>query len=188
MMTAFYEARMTALTKQTEVRIVIYRGPDRSQRLRRVAVIYRVMGDDDAEVGWVALNNGFTMPQNVFFVPAASEFPSYVKTVEGISPSEIFKSTFNNGYTGAYNIVGFQELSRIPFTVSEGNGDWFSYEFSSDGLSMNPGAIVMLAMGTLDNQDYFVVDNPYSQLGFVIRRIGITIPFTGYDEMEETLK
>ena len=46
----------------------------------------------------------------------------------------------------------------------------------------------MLAMGHLDGDDYYVIDNPYNQLGFAIRRIGITIPFSDYSEMEETLR
>lgn len=189
MMTAFYEARTTALTRQTDVKVIIYKGSDISRKLRQVGVIYKVKGEDGLDLGWVALNDGFRMPEGVFFVPSASNFSSFVKTSGQTSPSEIFKSTFNNGYTGAYEIVGVPEFpSRQPIAISDGNGDWFSYQFSSDGLSLNPGALVMLAMGHLDGEDYYVIDNPYNQLGFAIRRIGITIPFSDYSEMEETLR
>jgi len=189
MMTVFYEARLTAITRQTDVRIIIYKGPDETRKLRQVGIIYSVKNEDGVDLGWVALNNGFMMPENTFFVPSASDFSSYVKVSKNTSASEVFKSTFNNVYTGAHHIVGVSEFpSANPITVSEGNGDWFAYQFSSDGMSLNPGAYVMLAMGHLDGEDYYVIDNPYSQLGFVVRRIGNTVAFSGYDVMEQTLK
>lgn len=189
MMASFYEARATAITKQTDVKVIIYKGSDISRKLRQVGVVYKVYGEDGLELGWVALNEGFRMPEGVFFVPPASGFSSYVKISGQYSPSDVFKSTFNNGYTGAYDIIGISEFpSKFPLSVSEGNGDWYAYQFSSDGLSLNPGALVMLAMGKLDGQDFYVIENPYAQLGFAIRRLGITIPFSDYSEMEETLK
>ena len=78
--------------------------------------------------------------------------------------------------------------SAHPLSVSEGNGDWYSYQFSSDGLSLNPGAYVMLVGGNLDAKGVLLVDNAFSQMGFVVRRLGNTIPFTDYGEMEETIK
>ena len=189
LMTSFYEARLAAITRQTDVRVIIYKGPDETRKLRQVGIIYRVKNEDGLDLGWVALNSGFIMPRNTFFVPSASDFSSFVKVGKNVSASEVFKSTFNNVYSGAYNIVGMDTFPSVtPFTVSEGNGDWFAYQFSSDGMSLNPGAQVMLAMGHLDADDYYVIENPYSQLGFVIRRIGNTVAFSGYDVMEQTLK
>ncbi len=189
LMTSFYEARLAAITRQTDVRVIIYKGPDETRKLRQVGIIYRVKNEDGLDLGWVALNSGFIMPRNTFFVPSASDFSSFVKVGKNVSASEVFKSTFNNVYSGAYNIVGMDTFPSVtPITVSEGNGDWFAYQFSSDGMSLNPGAQVMLAMGHLDADDYYVIENPYSQLGFVIRRIGNTVAFSGYDVMEQTLK
>ena len=112
-----------------------------------------------------------------------------VKLQNGLSDSDVFKSTFNNGYSGAFSRVGLSEFpSAHPLSVSEGNGDWYSYQFSSDGLSLNPGAYVMLAGGNLDAKGVLLVDNAFSQMGFVVRRLGNTIPFTDYGEMEETIK
>lgn len=187
MMIAFHEARTTALQKQTETRVIIYKGnKDPERRLRQVGVIYKVKDTEDKELGWVALNNGFVMPKNVFFVPPESEFASYVKTSGNISSSALFKSSFNNTYSGSFHIVGIQNFpSTEPLTLTEGTGDWYSYHFSSEGLSMNPGGTVMLALGNRDADDYYVVDNPYSQMGFAIRRIGNTIPFNDYYEMED---
>ena len=175
MITAFYEARVAAMQKQSDVRVLIYKGPDATRRLR--------------QVGWVALNDGFIMPQNVFFVPPENDFDKFVKPGKDVEASEIYKSTFNNGYTGAYEVVNISQFpSRQPEALTEGSGDWYSYKFSSDGLSLNPGARVMLAMGRIDGNGIYTVDNPYSQVGFVIRLLGHTIPFSGYDEMEETIK
>ena len=53
---------------------------------------------------------------------------------------------------------------------------------------MNPGAYVMLAMGRQNNAGIFTIDNPMTQLGFVVRRLGHTVAFSGYDEMEEVIK
>ena len=189
LITAFYEARVAAMQKQTDVRVIIYRGKDLTRRLRQVGVVYRAKGRDDMDLGWIALNDGFIMPQNVFFVPPENDFEKFVKLGKGIENSEIYKSTFNNGYTGAYEIVDIRIFpSRQPEALTDGSGDWYSYMFTSDGLSQNPGAFVMLAMGRMDSKGTYVVDNPFAQVGFVIRRIGHTIPFSGYDEMEETIK
>jgi prepilin-type N-terminal cleavage/methylation domain-containing protein len=189
LITAFYEARVAAMQKQTDVRVIIYRGKDITRRLRQVGVVYRAKGRDDMDLGWIALNDGFIMPQNVFFVPPENDFEKYVKLGKGIENSEVYKSTFNNGYTGAYEVVDIQTFpSRQPEALTDGSGDWYSYMFTSDGLSQNPGAYVMLAMGRMDSKGTYVVDNPFAQVGFVIRRIGHTIPFSGYDEMEETIK
>ncbi len=187
--TAFYEARVTAMQKQTDARVIIYRGNDLTRRLRQVGVMYRARGLNDIDLGWVALNDGFIMPQNVFFVPPEKDFSEYVKLGKDVEKEEIFKSTFNNGYTGAYEVVNLSQFpSRQPESLTEGSGDWYSYMYTSDGLSQNPGAYVMLAMGRQDAEGKYVVDNPFAQVGFVIRRIGHTIPFSGYDEMEETIK
>lgn len=189
LITAFYEARVTAMQKQTDCRVIIYKGPDITRKLRQVGVIYRSKGRNDMELGWVALNDGFIMPQNVFFVPPENDFDKFVKLGKDIDNSEVYKSTFNNGYTGAFEIVNITEFpSRQPEALTEGSGDWYSYKFSSDGLSLNPGAYVMIAMGRLDANGMYVIDNPDSELGFVIRLLGHTIPFSGHDEMEETIK
>ncbi len=189
LITAFYEARVAAMQKQTDVRVIIYKGSDLTRRLRQVGVVYRSKGRDDMDLGWVAINDGFIMPQNVFFVPPERDFDKYVKLGKGVENGEVFKSTFNNGYTGAYEIVNIENFpSRHPESLTEGGGDWYSYMFTSDGLSQNPGAYVMLAMGRQDAAGMYVIDNPFAQVGFVIRRIGHTIPFSGYDEMEEAIK
>ena len=189
LMTAFFEAQTNAIKRQTDTRVIIYRGDDLSRKLRQIGVLYKVYDEDNVEKGWVSLNKGFLLPEGVFFVPPEGEFSTMVKLQGKISKSDVFKSNFKNGYTGAFSRVGISEFpSSVPLSVAEGNGDWYAYQFSSDGLSLNPGAQIMLANGFLDPKGVLIIDNVYSQMGFVVRKLGNTIPFTGYDEMEETLK
>ena len=189
MMTAFHEARINAVKRQADTRVIIYRGKDIARKFRQVGVIYKVKDADGLEKGWVALNRGVMLPEGVFFVPPAGEFSSTVKVPNGVNESDVFKSTFNNGYTGVFNRVGISEFpSMVPLSVSEGNGDWYAYQFSADGLSMNPGAYIMLATGNMNPKGTLLIDSVYNQMGFVVRRIGNTIPFTDYGEMEETIK
>lgn len=189
MMAAFHEARTNAIKRQTDSCVIIYRGDDLARKFRQVGVIYKVKGDDDVVKGWVALNKGVILPEGIYFVPPQGEFSTMVKLQNGISESDVFKSTFNNGYSGVFNRIGLSEFpSAKPLSISEGNGDWYSYQFSSDGLSMNPGAYVMLVGGFLDSKGVLLIDNVFSQMGFVVRRLGNTIPFTDYGEMEETIK
>ncbi len=190
MMISFYEARSTALTKQTDAAVIIYRGSDITRRLRQVGVIYKEAGDDSEESSsWVALNDGLILPEGVIYVPPDSDFSAFAKAGNGVSAADIYKSTFNNGYTGVPNAINIGEFpSTVPSPMEEGGGDWYAYFFSSDGLSMNPGAYIMLSAARVDALDNYVVDNPYSQLGFVVRRLGNTIPFSDYDEMQETIR
>ena len=46
----------------------------------------------------------------------------------------------------------------------------------------------MLATGNMNPKGTLLIDSVYNQMGFVVRRIGNTIPFTDYGEMEETIK
>ena len=188
MMTAFYSARVAAVTKQAPVMVVIYKGNDITRRLRQVGILYQVKRND-VVLGWSALDEGFVMPENVFFVPPSGDFENYVKLGKGIKKDEVFYSTFNDIYSGTNSVINIKDFPSInPQPVSTGSGDWYSYQFSSDGLSMNPGAYVMLAMGRQNNAGMFTIDKPENQLGFVIRKLGHTIAFSSYDEMEETIK
>ena len=188
LMTAFYSARINALTKQTPVMVIINRGNDITLRLRQVGIIYQAKRDD-TPLGWSAIDEGFVMPEGVFFVPPEEDFDQFVKTGKDVGRDEIFYSTFNDIYSGTNSRISIAEFPSInPQPISTGSGDWYCYQFSPDGLSMNPGAYVMLAMGRQNNAGIFTIDNPMTQLGFVVRRLGHTVAFSGYDEMEEVIK
>ncbi len=188
MMTAFYSARMAAVTRQTPVMIVIYKGDDITRRLRQVGILYQAKRDDTV-LGWSALDEGFVMPEGVFFVPPENDFSQFVKFGKDIKKEDIFYSTFNDIYSGSNSEISIKQFPSInPQPISTGSGDWYCYQFSSDGLSMNPGAYIMLAAGRQNNAGSFTIDNPASQMGFVVRKLGHTVAFSGYDEMEEVIK
>lgn len=185
MMTAFYMARTTAVSKRAPTMVIINKGSDITLRLRQVGVIYRVERNN-AYIGWAALDDGFVMPEGVFFVPPESDFSSFVKLGKDVKENEIYYSTFNDIYSGSNSIISIKEFpSKNPQPISTGSGDWYCYQFSPEGLSMNPGALITLAAGRQNNAGTFTIDNPMRQLAFVVRKLGHTIPFAGYDEMEE---
>ena len=188
MMTAFYSARMAAVTRQAPVMVVIYKGDDITRRLRQIGILYQAKRGNTS-LGWSALDEGYVMPDGVFFVPPENDFDKFVKLGKDIKKEEIFFSTFNDIYSGTNSEISIREFPSInPQLISTGSGDWYSYQFSPDGLSMNPGAYVMLAIGRQNNAGLFTIDNPALQLGFVVRKLGHTVAFSGYDEMEEVIK
>lgn len=188
MMTAFYSARVAAVTRQTPVMVIIYKGDDITRRLRQAGILYQVRRDD-AVLGWSALDEGFVLPEGVFFVPPDEDFSKYAKPGKGVKREEIFCSTFNDIYTGTNSVISIKDFPSVnPQPISTGTGDWYCYQFSPEGLSMNPGAYVLFAVGRQNNAGIFTVDNPALQLGFVVRKLGHTIAFSGYDEMEEVIK
>lgn len=185
-MGAFFEAKSVALTRHTETRVVIYKGSDGARKLRQIGVLYRVTGDDDQAMGWASLSEGSIIPEGVFIIPPDADFSKHVKLPADANEKDVFKSTFNNGYTGAYSVVGIQEFpSTKPSNVTEGDGDFYAYQFSADGMSMNPGARVMMGVGRIDSKGFYRMESPFSELGFVIRRLGNTIPFSSYDEIDQ---
>ena len=187
-MTSFYTARMAAITRQTPVMVIVYKGDDVTRRLRQIGIIYQAKRGNTS-LGWSALDEGYVMPEGTFFVPPEDDFDKYVRTSKNIKKEEVFCSTFNDIYTGSNSVISIKEFPSInPQPISTGDGDWYSYQFSPDGISMNPGAYVMLAVGRQNNAGIFTIDNPSLQLGFVIRKLGHTVAFTGYDEMEEVIK
>ena len=64
MMTAFHEARINAVKRQADTRVIIYRGKDIARKFRQVGVIYKVKDADGLEKGWVALNRGVMLRQS----------------------------------------------------------------------------------------------------------------------------
>jgi len=109
LMTAFAQARNTAVAKQTSARVIIYRGEATDKKLRLIGIIYET---DD---GWIALNKEIYLPQGVFFVPPETDFAGNVDIPQNASysASEIFKSTFNNGKTNSQSIIG---IGNFPDT------------------------------------------------------------------------
>ncbi len=187
MMTAFYSARIAAVTRQAPVMVIIYKGSDTSRKLRQVGILYQARRDDTV-LGWSALDEGFVMPEGVFFIPPENDFSKFVQVSKSAPQDGVFYSTFNDIYSGSNSEISLKLFPSInPQPISTGSGDWYCYQFSPDGLSMNPGAFVMLGVGRQLPNGNFIIDNPALQAGFVIRKLGHTVAFSGYDEMEEVI-
>ncbi len=177
----FSTARTTALTRQTPTMIVVYKGDDTERRLRHVAVLYEVKTGNDS--GWALLDEYF-MPEGVFFVPRDNEFEDYVKLGNGVNEKEFFTSTFNDIYTGSDGIINIAKLSKKPQSITKGSGDWYCYQFSQEGLSMNPGARIVLAKGRKGKNGVYIIDKDNaSQVGFVVRKLGHTMAYKDHREM-----
>lgn len=189
MMSVFEEAKLVANSKSTRARVVIYKGNDLSRKLRQVGIIYEYFDEYGSSLGWVSHSAGAMLPKNVFFVPPSGESDSAIEVQEPNKLSDLIRSTFRNGTTGAPTSVSMPNFGSIrPQSVGETNGDWYCYEFSPEGLSENPSATVVLAMGSVSNGGKFLVENPFLVMGFKIVKSGKTVPFTDYSDVEGTIK
>ncbi|MDY6069786.1 MAG: prepilin-type N-terminal cleavage/methylation domain-containing protein [Opitutales bacterium] len=183
LMSTFYEAKSAAQAKQARVRVLIFKGRDYERMLRHIGVVYEDMDENGESKGWIAISESM-LPKGVFFVPPESDFQSFCTVNQNYQVGDVIKSTFNSGASGAPTIVGISELSKRAQSMSEGNGDWYCYEFAPEGFSENPSALVAVAMGELGPKNLLIVENPNEQLGFVIRRFGNCVGFSDYLEME----
>ncbi len=189
LMSSFEEARILACAKSAKARVVIYKGDDNSRRLRQVGIIYESLDDDGNSNGWVSHSSGTMLPKNTFFIPPSGEFNSQVKIdSDSMSEADVINSTFSNGATGAPRVVGMANFgSRRAQSVGEGNGEWYCYEFSAEGLSENPNARIIVATGTQNAKGEFIMKNPFDILGFTVLRTGKTVGFTDYEEIKEAM-
>ena len=188
MMSMFEEARILASSKNARARVLIYRGDDPARKLRQVGVIYEAYDENGNNLGWVANSAPIMLPKGVYYVPPSGEFKTFAKVADDFNEAEMIYSTFRSGMTGSPDVVGMTDFSRRPQSVGEGNGEWYSYEFSPEGLSENPSAGIIVAAATMNNKGELIVDNPYNILGFVVLRTGRTVGFTDYSEIKGNLR
>jgi prepilin-type N-terminal cleavage/methylation domain len=220
LMSAFEEARLMAISKNARSRVVIYKGDDPGRKLRQVGVLYEAFDEFGKNMGWIASGMPVNLPKNTFFIPPSGEFRSHIKfgaltgesatsSDDDIDPesalgkmkaSEVIYSTFNSGTTGAPSVVGIDEFSIRPRSMGEGNGEWYCYEFSPEGLSENPSAVIVLGIGTpvyeskigpdsIEGYKHkIVMDNPYDIMGFVVYRQGRIAAFTEYDQIDGNVR
>ena len=212
LMSAFEEARLMAISKNVRSRVVIYKGDDPGRKLRQVGILYEAFDNEDRNMGWIASGMPVNLPKNVFFIPPSGEFRSHIKfggdegdvdfesAAGKLKESEVVHSTFKSGVTGAPSVVGIDEFSRNPRSMGEGNGEWYSYEFSPEGLSENPSAVVVLGIGypvyeskkttnDIDGYKYkIIMENPYDIMGFVVYKTGRIAAFSDYDQINGNIR
>lgn len=189
LMSAFEEARLVATSKGTRARVVIYKGDDVSRKLRQVGIIYEAFDEYGENMGWVSVSAGAMLPKGVFFVPPSGEFKTLVDLNPQFKDSDVIKSTFRNGLTGAPTVVGMSNFgSKRPQSIGEGGGDWYCYEFSPEGLSENPSAVIVLATGNINNKGQIILENPFEIMGFSVLKFGKVVGFKEYSEIEGNIK
>lgn len=187
MMSCFEEARMMALSKGARTRVLIYKGDDITRKLRQVGIVYEVFDKDDNSMGWASAAMPVTLPDKTFFMPPSGEYKDYIELGPDVGETDIFNSFFNNGATSAPTVVAMTEFRRQSQALGEGNGDWYCYEFSREGLSENPSACVVVAMGFLNPQGKYILENYTNIAGFVVQRTGKLTAFRDYDEARENI-
>ena len=189
LMSAFEEARLLSCSKNARSRVLIYKGDDLTRKLRQVGLVYEYFDEDGNSLGWASYSNAIMLPKGVFFVPTSGEYNAYATLPETFKGQRLMYSTFRNGTTGAPSIVGISHFgSRKPQSMGEGNGDWYCYEFSPEGLSENPSAQIVVATGSLNASGKYVQSNPYDILGFRIVKSGKCVGFSDYAEIEGTFQ
>lgn len=185
----FQSARSIAVLKNTETRVIIYRGGstggrnDSNKQLRYMGVIFKNKQTDE----WQPANSGTYLPDGVYFVPpnpgGAGNAFGFVAGTSG----ELKES--------AITYVGDSSDNRFDYSVSfpsvDGDLDsWFFYEFDNRGLSLNPGALFVVAAGERvapsgGNVAHSITfENQYAVAGFAVRKMGGVTLFTDYEDIE----
>lgn len=185
LISAFSEAKNLASSRHSRTRVLIYKGSDDLRRLRHIAVLYEEVDEDGDSKGWIT-SSETNLPNGAFFVPPKEDFDTFCTVVGGYNISDAIMSTFNNGASGVSNTVSIKRLSIKPETMTDANGDWYSYEFAPEGFSENAGSWVLVAAGKMDVQGKLRIENPKEQLGFVVRKFGNCIGFSDYMEMKDS--
>lgn len=192
----FQSARAIAVMKQTDTRVIIYRGGstadrnDASKQLRFMGVVYRSKVDGQ----WLPANAGVYLPEGIYFIaPSAksSGVPYYFVTDmdNAMRVSDI-------KYIPHSSAPDYETHFLVSFPTAQGphHDAWFFYEFDSRGLSRNPGALFVLAAGDKvepgsAHVSYSVnFPNAYAVAGFIVRKIGGVVHFTDYEDIEHSYK
>lgn len=158
----FEEARGLAVSKRTNARVLIARNltgaPENNLRL--VAVAYQKTDPDTGELesGWELSGRGSVLPDQVFF-------------------SQDYSKKSHQGDSGQLDTESFTDFSQAY------NGEYFYYEFNSEGICKTPGASFVIGSGarppnaTAETKPRVVGSAKKDFGGFVIWRNGRTSLF-----------
>ena len=164
----FQLARLTAQSKQSEAKVLIYaeQNPagdtDPAKYLRYMMVVYR----DSASNRWVAAGEGTYLPKGVYFLPAGTDLTA---TLTGT-----FKRStgYDNFTDNIYPNLDAAQANRGAF-----NFDALAYTYDSRGLCQSPGEQVVLSVGEIsgyaaDGVPPLTFENNNALVGFYLRRTG----------------
>ena len=189
LMSVFEEARLLSCSKGARSRVLIYKGNDLARKLRQVGLVFEYFDENGNSVGWSSYSTPIMLPRGVFFVPPSGEYNESVVLADEFKGTQKICSSFHNGTSGAPSVVGISQFgSARPQSMGEGSGDWYCYEFSPEGLSENPSALIVVAAGIPNSAGKYVQQNPYDILGFRVVKSGKCVGFSDYSEIEGTFQ
>jgi prepilin-type N-terminal cleavage/methylation domain-containing protein len=155
----FEEARSLAIGKRTSAAVLIsVQDPqNRDTYLRRMVVAYKEIDPvtNEQKGDWVLASRGATLPDKVYYSATLS------------------KRNHKNG-SGSMDRVSLSNVKR------EYSGEYYIYEFNSEGICTTPGASFVIGMGTLpigDKHPRVIASAKRDFGGFVIWRNGSTSIF-----------
>jgi prepilin-type N-terminal cleavage/methylation domain-containing protein len=155
----FEEARALAIGRRTNAAVLVsVQDPrDRETYLRRLVVARKEVNPEtnQQEGDWVLESRGTTLPDKVYYSVSLS------------------KQDHKNG-SGSMKTVSLSNVKR------EYQGEYYIYEFNSEGLCTTPGASFVIGTGSLppgDKRPHVVAEGKKDFGGFVIWRNGGTSVF-----------
>ena len=155
----FEEARSLAIGKRTSAAVLVsVQDPrNRDTYLRRMVVAYKEIDPvtNEQKSDWVLASRGATLPDKVYY------------------SADLSKRNHKNG-SGSVDRITLSNVKR------EYSGEYYIYEFNSEGICTTPGASFVVGTGTLpigEKHPKTVASAKRDFGGFVIWRNGATSIF-----------
>jgi prepilin-type N-terminal cleavage/methylation domain-containing protein len=155
----FEEARSLAIGKRTSAAVLVsVQNPqNRETYLRRIVVAYKEIDPvtNQQKGDWVLASRGATLPDKVYY------------------SSDLSRRNHKNG-SGSLDRISLSNVKR------EYTGEYYIYEFNSEGICTTPGASFVVGTGTLpigDKHPRTIASAKRDFGGFVIWRNGATSIF-----------
>ena len=133
----FSEARSLAISNRTKARVLIDGDPDSDTYLRKILVVYGkadadglIAADDDGNPDdWALSSRGYTLQQGTYFSQTYSGEP-----LGTINSKDFTGNLYNTDVNSSDSLDAF-------------DGEYFYFEFNSQGISSNPGTRFIIGSG-----------------------------------------
>lgn len=174
----FDEARNTAISKNIRACVLVAKSLDNNSAddLRRILVAHEPVDDDgkpstppDEDPAWVISSRGVVLPEQTFFSEELSK-KNHAEATEAI------------------------KLVTLSGTRKSYEGEYYVYEFNSQGICTTPGASFVIGSGrrnlaqpASDQAPRVMASAKRDFGGFVIWRSGRTSVFRSPDQVSENL-
>lgn len=158
----FQEARLLAVSKGTNARVVVDLQRDHDEYLRRVLVAYDEVDAQGKSTGkWVLSSRGYTLPARTYF---SMEFS-------------------HKDHSGG---AGEVEQMNLDAKGDDFDGKYAYYEFNSEGICTSPGSSFVIGNGVLpggQDKPRVTGDGKRDFGGFVIARNGRLTTFRNPEQI-----